>query len=282
MKLLVTGRNGQVGWELARALAPLGEITSCDRAQLDLSDPGRIVSVVLAARPDVIVNAAAYTTVDRAESEPELARAINATAPGILAEEARRSGALLVHYSTDYVFDGAKPVPYTEDDAANPLNVYGRTKLEGERAVRDSGCRHLIFRTAWVYGPRGRNFLLTMLRLAKEGAELRVVDDQIGAPTSSAAIAEATARVLSQAPEASGLYHLTAAGQTSWCGFAGAIMKKAGLRVKTTPIPSSEYPTPARRPLNSVLSNEKLKRTFGFSPRAWEALLAECIEELGL
>ena len=279
MRLLVTGSNGQVGRELVRTLAPLGEVVASDRAGADLARPDELVAAVRAARPAIIVNAAAYTAVDRAESEPEVARAVNAVAPGILAEEAKRLGALLVHYSTDYVFDGSKPAPYTEDDAPRPLNVYGRTKLEGEQAIRAADGRHLILRTSWVYGPRGSNFLLTMLRLGKERDELRVVDDQLGAPTSSAAIAEATARILGSA-EASGLFHLTASGRTSWHGFAAAIMRDAGLSTRVVPIRSSEYPMAAKRPLNSVLSNDRLAATFGFRPSSWEDQLAACMRHM--
>lgn len=279
MRLLVTGSNGQVGRELVRTLAPLGEVVASDRAGADLARPDELVAAVRAARPAIIVNAAAYTAVDRAESEPEVARAVNAVAPGILAEEAKRLGALLVHYSTDYVFDGSKPAPYTEDDAPRPLNVYGRTKLEGEQAIRAADGRHLILRTSWVYGPRGSNFLLTMLRLGKERDELRVVDDQLGAPTSSAAIAEATARILGSA-EASGLFHLTASGRTSWHGFAAAIMREAGLSTRVVPIRSSEYPMAAKRPLNSVLSNDRLAATFGFRPSSWEDQLAACMRHM--
>lgn len=279
MRLLVTGSNGQVGRELVRTLAPLGEVVASDRAGADLARPDELVAAVRAARPAIIVNAAAYTAVDRAESEPEVARAVNAVAPGILAEEAKRLGALLVHYSTDYVFDGSKPAPYTEDDAPRPLNVYGRTKLEGEQAIRAADGRHLILRTSWVYGPRGSNFLLTMLRLGKEREELRVVDDQLGAPTSSAAIAEATARILGSA-EASGLFHLTASGRTSWHGFAAAIMREAGLSTRVVPIRSSEYPMAAKRPLNSVLSNDRLAATFGFRPSSWEDQLAACMRHM--
>jgi dTDP-4-dehydrorhamnose reductase len=277
LRILLTGRNGQVGWELQKTLAPLGELTALGRAELDLRDAARIGEAVRAANPDVIVNAAAYTAVDKAESEGDLAFAVNAVAPGILAEEARRSGTLLVHYSTDYVFDGSKPTPYVEDDAPNPLNVYGASKLAGERAIAASGCRHLILRTSWVYGPRGSNFLLTILRVARERPELRVVDDQIGAPTSSRAIAHATAQVLR--PGAHGTYHLSAAGQVSWCGFARAILARAGVATPVVPIRSEDYPTAAKRPRNSRLDCSRLRETFGVALAPWEAGLAEVMAE---
>ena len=279
MKVLLTGRNGQVGYELERALAPLGEVIALDRARLDLSDPTAIQHVVRDARPEVIVNAAAYTAVDRAESEPALAGAVNAVAPGVFAEEARRCGALLVHYSTDYVFDGEKKTPYVEDDPARPLSVYGKTKLEGERAIQASGCRSLILRTSWVYGPRGHNFLKTVLRLARERSELRMVDDQIGAPTSSAAIALATVEMLGCAgPE--GLFHMTASGETSWRGFAEAIVASNHLQVRVVGITSQDYPTPARRPRNSLLDNGKLKSAYGLALGSWQHQLDEVVAQV--
>jgi dTDP-4-dehydrorhamnose reductase len=285
MRILLTGAGGQVGAELARTLAPLGQVRAFDRASLDLADPDALVAACREARPALIVNAAAYTAVDRAESEPGLAHAVNGVAPGILAEEARRSGAVLVHYSTDYVFDGSRRSPYREDDPPAPLNEYGRSKLAGERAIAQSGCRHLILRTSWVYGPRGRNFLLTMLSLAREREEIRVVDDQRGAPTSSLFLAGATARALAAIPRegvASGIYHLTAAGQTTWAGFARAIFERAARRPgfrapRVVPIPTSGYPAPARRPAYSVLSNRKFTSAFGFAPSAWESQLDECL-----
>jgi dTDP-4-dehydrorhamnose reductase len=264
LRILLTGRNGQVGWELQKALAPLGELTALGRAELDLRDAGRIREAVRASNADAIVNAAAYTAVDKAESEREAAFAVNATAPGVLAEEAKRSGALLVHYSTDYVFDGEKPAPYVEEDAPNPINVYGASKLAGERAIAASGCRHLILRTSWVYGPRGANFYLAMLRLA---------DDQEGAPTSSLAIARATAQLLR--PGAHGLYHLSAAGQTSWCGFARAILGRAGLATPVVAIRTEDYPAPAKRPRNSRLGCSRLRADFGVALAPWEEGLAE-------
>ena len=278
MKILLTGRNGQVGYELERALAPLGEVIALDRARLDVSDAGAIQRVVREARPEVIVNAAAYTAVDRAESEPALASAVNAVAPGVFAEEARRSGALLVHYSTDFVFDGEKKTPYVEDDPAQPVNVYGRTKLEGERAIEGSGCRYLILRTSWVYGPRGHNFLKTVLRLARERSELRMVDDQIGAPTSAASIALATVEMLRRAgPE--GLFHMTASGETSWRGFAEAIVASNHLQVRVVGIASQDYPAAARRPRNSLLDNGKLKTAYGLALGSWQHQLDEVVAQ---
>jgi dTDP-4-dehydrorhamnose reductase len=273
LRILLTGRDGQVGWELQKALAPLGELTALGLAELDLSDAGRLREAVREANPDVIVNAAAYTAVDKAESERDVAFAVNATAPGILAEEAKRNGALLVHYSTDYVFDGTKPAPYVEEDEPNPLNVYGASKLTGERAIAASGCRHLILRTSWVYGPRGSNFYLTMLRLARERPELRVVDDQVGAPTSSLAIARATAQLLRR--DALGLYHMCAAGVTTWCGFARAILARAGVATPVVAIGTEDYPMPAKRPLNSRLDCSRLHAAFGVALAPWEEQLSE-------
>jgi dTDP-4-dehydrorhamnose reductase len=282
LKILLLGRNGQVGWELERALAPLGEVKAFDRAGLDLADAPRLAAAVRTLQPEVIVNAAAYTAVDKAESERDAAFAVNATGPRVLAEEAKRIGALLVHYSTDYVFDGAKGSPYVEDDTPNPINVYGASKLAGEEAIRKTGCRHLILRTSWVYGPRGKNFMLTMLRLARERPELRVVDDQIGAPTSSLEIARATAAMLARAmqpPELTGLYHLAASGETSWCGFTRAIFAQARIATPVQPIPTEEYPTPARRPKNSRLDCSRLRDTFGVALAPWEEGLAEALAE---
>jgi dTDP-4-dehydrorhamnose reductase len=282
LKILLLGRNGQVGWELERALAPLGEITALGRAELDLADVPRLAATVRTLQPGVIVNAAAYTAVDKAESDRDAAFAVNATAPRVLGEEAKRIRALLVHYSTDYVFDGAKGAPYVEDDATHPLNVYGASKLAGEEAIRKSACRHLILRTSWVYGPRGANFMLTMLRLAKERPELRVVDDQLGAPTSSKSIADATATVLARAlesPRLGGLYHLAAAGETSWCGFAREILAQAGLATPVVPIPTEQYPTPARRPRDSRLDCARLRETFGVTLARWEEALARAMAE---
>jgi dTDP-4-dehydrorhamnose reductase len=289
--ILLTGRDGQVGWELQRALAPLGRVVACGRGELDLASPNTIRARVRELKPDIIVNAAAYTAVDKAESEPALAMAVNGTAPGILAEEARRLGALLVHYSTDYVFDGERTEPYVESDPTNPINEYGRSKLAGEQAVAAAGCAHLIFRTSWVYGARGKNFLLTILRLARERDELRIVADQVGAPTSAAGIAGATAQVIGEAglwprePDPRwGVYHLTARGQTSWFGFAQAILDRTGFMVtarpRLIPIPSTEYPTPARRPRYSVLGCERFHGQFRVSLASWEQALDEVIAEL--
>ncbi|MGH8697948.1 MAG: dTDP-4-dehydrorhamnose reductase, partial [Burkholderiales bacterium] len=282
--------HGQVGWELHRALAPLGEIAAVDTAHLDLADADAVREQVRALQPRIIVNAAAYTAVDHAESEPELARAVNAVAPGVLAEEAKRLDAVLVHYSTDYVFDGEKAGPYTEDDPPNPLNVYGRSKLEGERAIAASGCRHLTLRTSWVYGTRGRNFLLTMLRSAGERRALRVVDDQIGAPTWCREIADATAALLARpdlaVPGVDGLYHVSAGGFTSWFGFARAIFDSPELarlgiaRPALGAIPTSEYPTPARRPRNSRLDCSRLAGRAGARLAPWDEALRRCMAEL--
>ena len=273
MKILLLGSKGQVGRELARSLAPLGHVTALDRTQLDITDGDKIAAAVRAASPNVIVNAAAYTAVDRAESERDLAFSVNAAAPGVLAAQAAKLGALFVHYSTDYVFDGTKAGPYREDDPPHPLNIYGASKLAGERAIAATGCRHLILRTSWVYGPHGSNFMRTILRAARERPELRVVDDQVGAPTTSLAIARATAEVLRHPAE--GLYHMSAAGQTSWCGFARAILSRAGIRTPVVAIRSEEYPTAARRPRNSLLDNSRLREAFGVSLAPWEEGLAE-------
>jgi dTDP-4-dehydrorhamnose reductase len=280
-KILVFGRVGQVGWELRHKLACLGEVTSVDYPEIDFSKPDTIRAAVRAAQPAIIVNAAAYTAVDKAESTPEPAWAINATGPGVIAEEAKRLGALIVHYSTDYVYDGSKQEPWVETDAPNPLNVYGQTKLAGDQAIAAVGGDYLILRTSWVYGARGGNFLLTMLRLAKERPELRIVDDQTGSPTTSECIAQATAQILAQvmAPGGgglagrSGVYHLTNSGATTWFGFAKAILSREPLSPKLTPIASSEYPVPATRPSNSVLSCERLAETFGVRMPAWEDAL---------
>ncbi len=288
MKILLTGKNGQVGWELAQALAPLGEVIAFDRGDLDLADPDQIVSVVRSARPEVLINAAAYTAVDRAESEPDAAYAINATAVAILAEEAKRVQALFIHYSTDYVFDGTKDTPYIEEDRPNPVNVYGRSKLGGEQAIHSIGGAHLILRTSWVYSARGKNFLLTIRRSLHEKNELRVVSDQIGAPTSARGLAEATAELLRRhgaaaLGDARGIYHATASGSTSWHGFAREIarLERPDSPARIVPITSSEYPTPARRPGNSRLSNEKLFRRFGVALPRWETSLEACHAMLG-
>jgi dTDP-4-dehydrorhamnose reductase len=286
--VLLTGANGQVGFELARALQGLGRIVAVDRSRCDLADLDGLRRVVRQVRPDLIVNAAAYTAVDRAEDEFELAMRINGEAPGVLAEEAKDSGAALIHYSTDYVFNGEKSTPYSEDDATDPLNAYGRSKLAGEQAISASGAQHLILRTSWVYGLRGRNFLLTMLRLGAERPQLKVVADQFGAPTWSNTIAALTAHLIAQAfatedvqwwDERTGIYHLCAGDWTSWHGFASAIFELADLAGSPSaePIPASEYPAPARRPANSRMSNDKLQRVFGLTPPHWREALTLCM-----
>ena len=274
MRILLTGRNGQVGWELERSLAAVGEVTALGRGELDLCDEAAIRRVTRAAAPDVIINAAAYTAVDRAESEATLAHAVNGAAPGILAEEARRSSALLVHYSTDYVFDGENGSPYREDDAPNPVNAYGRSKLAGEQAIRRSGCRHVILRTCWVYAARGNNFVRTIARLAREHGELRIVGDQTGSPTAAHEIAAATAALLVRGMPADGIYHLSAAGETTWHEFALAILSLSGLgQTKVRRITTADYPTAARRPRYSVLSNEKIRNATGVALADWRAPL---------
>jgi len=284
LRILLTGGNGQIGWELGRSLPPAGEVFAFDHASLDLAIPDQIVERVREVKPDLIVNAAAYTAVDRAESEPDLAAWINGRAPRILAEEALRAGAALIHYSSDYVFDGAKASPYVEADAPNPINVYGKSKLEGERGIQASGCRHLILRTSWVYGARGANFLLTMLRLAQEHEELRVVDDQIGAPTWCRDIAAATAKLAGElaAGRIGGLYHVTASGKTSWCGFAREILQLCGVTTRLLAIPSAQYAAAAKRPANSTLSCESLLSRSGISLPEWAASLRRCLLDAGL
>jgi dTDP-4-dehydrorhamnose reductase len=279
VKILLTGRDGQVGWELARLLPALGVVEAFSRAELDLADPDQIVERVRAVKPDVIVNAAAYTAVDKAETDREQAMLVNAAGPGFLAAEAQARGALLVHYSTDYVFDGTKTSPYVETDPTNPLSVYGQSKLAGERAIQAVGGRHLIFRTSWVYAARGRNFLLTMLKLGREKPVLRVVDDQRGAPTWAQDIAATTVELLRRRDLASGIYHLTAGGETTWCGFAREIFRLAGIATPVEPITTADYPTPARRPAYSVLSNGKLERTFGLAMPEWRGSLERCLKQ---
>lgn len=288
--ILVTGVNGQVGFELLRSLQGLGRVVACDRSMLDLSDLDRVRSVVRELKPSIIVNPAAYTAVDKAETDVDAARRLNAEVPRAFAEEAARLGAALVHYSTDYVFDGTKDGAYVETDATNPQNVYGLTKLEGEQAIAATGCAHLILRTSWVYGRRGKNFLLTMLKLGSERPELRVVADQVGAPTWSKTIATATSHIVTQALAAddagwwaqrSGVYHFTSAGATSWHGFAEAIFAHAmGERApKVLPIPASDYPVPAKRPSNSRLSHDKLTEAFGLRLPDWADALKLCLSE---
>ena len=286
MKILLLGKNGQVGWELQRSLAPLGELLALDRHSSehcgDLSQPERLAQTVLAWRPDVVVNAAAHTAVDKAESEPELARCLNATAPAALAQAAAQIGALLVHYSTDYVFNGQGQSPWQEDDATGPLSVYGQTKREGEQAIVASGCAHLVFRTSWVYAARGGNFAKTMLRLAAERERLTVIDDQWGAPTGAELLADVTAHAVVHAlrdrQNLSGIYHLAAAGETTWHGYASHVIAQArqlqpGLALKVNeiaPVPTSAFPTPAQRPRNSRLNTQKLRQAFGLVLPAWQ------------
>jgi dTDP-4-dehydrorhamnose reductase len=277
--ILLTGAGGQLGFELARSLSNHGAVIALDRAALDLADADAIVAAVRQATPALIVNAAAYTAVDQAESESAVAFAVNARAPGILAEAAKQQDAVLIHYSTDYVFDGRRTTPYEEDAAANPLNVYGESKLEGERAIEQSGAHALVFRTGWVYGARGRNFLLTMLRLAQQRDELRIVADQSGTPNWCRTLSEATAATLAHGipwlAERSGLYHMASAGATTWHGFAKAIIGDAP-RPLVVPITTSEYPTPARRPAYGVLSARKFEATFAYKMPDWTSELAAC------
>lgn len=285
--ILLLGRHGQVAWELQRTLQTIGNVTTLGSADLDLADGEQIRATVRQLRPQMVVNAAAYTAVDKAESEVEMARSINSIAPTILAEEAKQLGALLVHYSTDYIFDGQKNGAYLEDDATNPLGVYGQTKLEGEQGIQSVNCDHLILRTTWVYGMRGKNFLLTILRLAAERPELKIVADQIGAPTWSRSIATVTGQILSQWSKnpAPGIYHLSGGGATSWHGFAKKIVEYARqqdlnrdlLVERILPIGTSDYPTPAQRPANSRLDNSKLRHTFGLGLPDWEQDLALAI-----
>ena len=285
MRILLTGAAGQLGRELKRSLACLGEVIARDRQQLDLARADTLRAAVRTAAPAVIVNAAAYTAVDKAETEPAVADAINALAPAILAEEAKRLGALLIHYSTDYVFDGRKAAAYTEDDIPAPLAAYGHSKLAGELAIAASGCRHLIFRTSWVYGLHGANFLKTMLRLGQERDELRVVDDQFGAPTWTRHLADATALILARREVPNGLYHLAGAGETSWHGYAEAIFAEAqrsGLMDKAPVvhrIASANYPLPAPRPANSRLDCAKFRRDFDLALPDWRTGLIDCLAD---
>jgi dTDP-4-dehydrorhamnose reductase len=292
-RVLVIGGSGQLGLELQRSFAGTNPLVAVDREVVDLAIPEQIRAIVARVKPDVILNAAAYTAVDRAESQPEIAAAVNARAPRILAEEAAKLGALFVHYSTDYVFDGEKEGPWVEEDPPAPLNVYGRTKLDGEQALRGVGGRYLIFRTSWVYGPHGRNFLLTMLRLGRERDQLSVVDDQLGAPTTSTELARATREIVDgvlagqfgSVEEWSGLYQMTCGGETTWCGFTRAIFARAGQLLggrqpEVKAIATSEYPTPAKRPRNSVLSNAKLQARFGVRLKGWEEGLDEVLQRV--
>ena len=292
-RILIVGAAGQLGLQLQYYFRGCGEITAVDRETFDLASSDETRALVRRVRPTILLNAAAYTAVDRAESESKLAMAINGAAPGVLAEEARRCNALLVHYSTDYVFNGEKPTPWVETDEPNPLNTYGLTKLAGESAVREIGGKYLIFRTSWVYGPEGRNFLLTMLRLAKQRDEVVVVDDQIGAPTTSIELARATYKIVQAiqtgdfgpADRWAGLYHMTCAGSVNWYGFAQAIFARAGKLLDgklptVKPIATKEYCAAAKRPHNSVLSNGKLETRFGVCLATWEAALDTVIAEL--
>lgn len=280
-RILLTGRNGQLGWELQRTLAPLGEVCALGRDKLDLADADAVRATIRTLRPDLIVNAAAYTAVDQAERETSLAMRVNAEAPGVMAEEASRIGAQLVHYSTDYVFDGTKDGPYGEDDAPAPSNAYGHSKLAGEQAIRESGCRHLIFRVSWVYGLHGKNFLRTILRLAEEREELRIVADQFGAPTWSRLIAETTAIALGRPQPLEGLYHLATDGHTSWHGFARAILDLTRNRRIREPrlsaISTQEHPLPAARPGNSRLKCERLAQDASIRLPGWQDVLGLCL-----
>jgi dTDP-4-dehydrorhamnose reductase len=291
MKILLLGKNGQVGWELQRSLAPLGELVALDRRDADLTQADQLRETVLRLRPAVVVNAGAYTAVDKAESEPELAHAVNALAPGVLAVAAEEVGALLVHFSTDYVFDGSGDNPRAETAPTGPLSVYGHTKLEGEQRIQAACARHLILRTSWVHAARGGNFARTMLRLAKERDELKVIDDQIGAPTGADLIADVTAHAILQAvrdPACLGTYHLAAAGETSWHGYARFALETARelqpeltLRAREVlPIPTSAYPTAARRPLNSRLDTTRLRQTFGLTLPRWETGVRRMLAEI--
>ncbi|MEO5733088.1 MAG: dTDP-4-dehydrorhamnose reductase [Rubrivivax sp.] len=296
MRILLLGKNGQVGWELQRALTPLGNLTACDfdsagALQADFSKPESLRALLQQTAPDLIVNAAAHTAVDKAESEPDLARAINATAAGVIAREAAAAGALLVHYSTDYVFDGSGSEARNEDAATGPLSVYGRTKLEGEDLIRSSGCRHLILRTSWVYAARGGNFARTMLKLAGERESLNVIADQFGAPTGAELLADVTAhaaRMTLADPALSGTYHCTASGETHWHGYASYVIEWARARghpVKVAadavkPIPTSQYPTPATRPLNSRLDCGRLQSTFGLTLPHWQTGVERMLTEV--
>lgn len=296
MKILLLGKNGQLGWELQRSLAPLGELVALDRQGApglcgDLGEPDGLAATVRALRPDVILNAAAYTAVDRAESEPDLARRINAHAPAVLAREAAACGALLLHYSTDYVFHGHGQHPWAEDDPTGPLNVYGQTKLAGEQAIVQAGCRHLILRTSWVYAARGGNFARTMLRLARQQPRLTVIDDQWGAPTGAELIADVSAHAIAQLrarPDKAGIYHLAAAGETNWFSYAKHVIARAQSTQSAIeyvvkdilPIPSSAYPVAATRPHNSRLDTRKLRTAFDLHLPPWQAGVDRMLAEI--
>ncbi len=295
MKILLFGKNGQVGWELQRSLAPLGELIALGSESREFcgnfTNTEGIIETVRAIAPDIIVNAAAHTAVDKAESEPELAHTINALVPGVLAGEAKRLNALLVHYSTDYVFDGSGDRPWLETDATKPLSVYGSSKLGGEKLIKESGCKHLIFRTSWVYGARGGNFAKTMLRLAQQRDSLNVINDQIGAPTGADLLADVTAHAIRTAlhhPDVSGLYHLVAAGEISWHGYARFVLdfaQQSGMALKVTPesiqpAPTSAFPTSAQRPHNSRLNAEKLQNTFNLHLPHWQKGVTRMLTEI--
>ena len=296
MKILLLGKNGQVGWELQRALGVLGDVVALDfdspgPLSADFSKPESLAATVRAVAPQLIVNAAAHTAVDRCESEPDVARALNARSPAVLAREAKTSGAWLVHYSTDYVFDGSGSTPWVEDSPTGPLNVYGATKLEGEEAIRASGCKHLIFRTSWVYGARGGNFAKIMLKLAAERERLSVIDDQFGAPTGADMLADITAhavRAAAQRAELAGTYHAVAQGETSWHGYARHVIefaRAAGRPVMVAPgaiepVPTSAFPTPAQRPGNSRMNTNKLRDTFDLSLPTWQAGVDRLLTEV--
>lgn len=294
MKIVLLGKEGQVGWELQRSLATVGDVVASEQYELDLERLDRLRDWIRSHRPDAIVNAAAYTAVDQAEAEPEKARRINAEAVGVLAEEAMRLGAWVIHYSTDYIFDGTNPAPYTEEDAAHPLSVYGRTKWEGEEALRSRQPKHLIFRTSWVFAARGKNFARTIIRLAKETDTLNVVADQWGAPTSAELLADVTAVALHRVAESgqgerfSGTYHLVAAGETNWHEYARYVLtlaKERGVALKAAPdavapIPTEAYPLPAQRPKNSRMNTAKVTHTFGVHLPDWRFHLRRCLDEL--
>ena len=279
MKILLTGRSGQVGWELQQCLAPLGQVVAPERAALDLGRPQDVAAAVRSIRPDLIVNAAAYTAVDPAERDSQACFAVNAESVAVLAQEAARLGALLVHYSTDYVFDGSQRTPYVETDRPAPISVYGHSKLAGEQEIVGSGCRHLILRTGWVYAMRGRNFLLTMLRLARERPQLRVVNDQVGAPTWARDIAWATLTALARPMPAEGLFHVAASGSTTWFQFAQRIVQLAGMVTPVIPILTSEYPTAAARPAYSVLDSTRFESATGARIGSWDERLAACFRD---
>lgn len=303
LRILITGATGQIGWQLQRTLAPLGDVSACTRSELDFTRPDAAATYIRDRKPDIVVNAAAYTAVDRAESEPALAHKINAETPGRIAEELARTRGLLIQYSTDYVFDGRKTGPYDEEDPTGPLNVYGQSKLAGEQALAATGCPHIILRTTWVYDIRGKNFLRTVLRLAREREELTMVADQHGAPTWARSIAEATAQIVARCAQKrdlsgwgySGVFHLTSAGETTWAGFTQQILEEYEalaewpadtgewgsplVAKRVVPVTTDKFPTPARRPANSVLSNSKLQATFGLRLSDWRDLLRLALQD---